>query len=191
VLSTPIPGKKKGKKAKRCLSGVGSTAALSPVKENKTDLDSVHAAEDAVLSRHPRAAALLAKATKLGTVRKIGRILDAKRASRKARAADLLAKATKLGTVRKIERILLANHNPDRPISTSSPDHPIFIATLPSLPRQLTIGRLNTGLLLSCENRLHQSMFLFVRTQTATELHPVTSRGLLQPPPHPTCNHRF
>jgi len=82
---TPMAGKKKGKKAKRRLSGVGSAAALSPVKKNKTDLQSsVHAAKAEILARHPRAADLLAKATKLSTLRKIGRILDAKRASRKA-----------------------------------------------------------------------------------------------------------
>ena len=116
VLSTTIPGKKKGKKAKRGLSGVGSTAALSPVKKNKTDLDSpVHAAKDAILSRHPRAADLLAKATKLGTVRKIGRILDAKRASRKTSPSK-----------KRRPKSLQQLHNPDRPISTSSPDHPIY-----------------------------------------------------------------
>ena len=116
LLSTPIPGKKKGKKAKRSLSGVDSTAALSPVKKNKTALDStVHAAKDAILSRHPRAADLLAKATKLATVLKIGRILDAKRASRKASPSK-----------KRRPKSLQQLHNPGRPISTSSPDHPIY-----------------------------------------------------------------
>ena len=113
LLSTPIPGKKKGKKAKRSLSGVDSTAALSPVKKNKTALDStVHAAKDAILSRHPRAADFLAKATKLATVLKIGRILDAKRASRKASPSK-----------KRRPKSLQQLHNPDRPISTSSPVH--------------------------------------------------------------------
>jgi hypothetical protein len=110
--STPIPGKKKGKKAKRCLSGVGSAASLSQVKRNKTDLESsLHAAKDEILARHPRAVDVLAKANKLSTVRKIGRILDTKRALRKASPS----KKRRSKSLQKIHET-----------STSSPDHPIY-----------------------------------------------------------------